>query len=341
MKTFFGVLISIIFIPLLVLLVLYYSLSNSIINQNHIPQTLARSNAYETISSDILPKTLLSIANENLSQEHQDAIKNISQKVQSVITPDWLKENFTKSYAYIVAYLKDDIDISKMELDLSALSNIFTPQEIAMSFISSTQLREQFESLPICSVDQKDNCRPADLTFEQYQQMLVTSVVQNQEIASSSMTIPEKINLYELLNSKGSLLDNLKNIYSLSSTIALIIVGLEVLLILVLVIMFLSKPNILFRYLGYNFIISAIILLVISMIPISSTSLLSSIIPSNIIPVLYAGDIMGIVFNIIKSLFSNILIISVIMVVVSIVFFIISKKTKPIIDIQKDKSLNI
>lgn len=325
MKTFFGILISLIFIPTIVLLIFYFSMTHYIINETYIPQKLSQNDIYDTLSQETLPHFLDNLKNTQAPIDQQQAFDNTILKVKNTLTPNWIENFISKSYKYIVQFIKNKTNPEQMNIDLSAISNILTKEELAYSFISSEELKNQFEELPICSDYQKDYCRPEDLNYEQYQNMLYNTLTESENQLEINFDIPKNINLFDILNSNNYVLDHIKNIYNITQTISKIVIGFLILLILLWIITFSSEPDRFVKYLSYNLLITAIIICIISLFPIFSSNLLKNIIGSSIANTI-PTDIIHSIINIIKSLFEKTLAISFFIAIISIILIIIYKK---------------
>lgn len=343
MKKALGVILIIFFIPIYVFLVLYFAFDNTIVNSKNISNILTKNQTYQTVTSQVMPNYLNNLfanSTSNNSVYQNEYMQIIKDKISSGIKPEWLKSQTESLLKNFVDYLKSSNKNSNLNIDLTPIASLFTVQSIGNMMSSTENLQKLYNSMPVCQNNlPAENCRPSDLGFDAFSANYKES--QNQiptDTNQNILLIPEKLNVYEMLNKNTpgyiNPLDTIKNSYKYSQNIFITVLIVAILIIVLIFLIFLRDRKRMLKFIGIALIIPSAIIFISSLIGyLGSKSVLSinlNQILSSFKLTINPKESLDLVVNISNDIFKEIflrnIIISLIFIVLSIILLILSKK---------------
>lgn len=329
MKTFFGVLLSIIIVPLFIILVIYFSITGTFLNPKTIPNIFAKNQIYTEVINIVLPNFFKGLNTQNLSDADKAQMQQMIDNAKTQINPQYLQTQIEKNYPTIVDYLngkKINLDVN---VDLSTLSNLLSNQSFTQSMLSDDMLKKQFDSWGECKSDQTSDCRPPDMTFEEFKKMVNEQTIsQNQNTAApnNQNIIPSQYNLSQSQPTINTL-NSIKQFLSIANLISYILITIIIICLIIIVLMFKRELPRMLKYLGIIFIIPNILLLFMSGGFLASWRTVAGAFSSGFnLPPEMINIVVNIFGGITGSMMTQILIISLIFLAGSIVCFIYANK---------------
>lgn len=347
MKKALAVILLIIFVPLFILLTLYFSASNTMLNAKLITQKLAENNVYSVITEEVLPQFVTSLSAqedmEELDQTSKQALEAMSKNLQSSIDANWLKTEFEKLYQEISDYLKGVKDTKQIVIDLSSISESLSTSSLSEAMLTDDFLKSQYESMPVCTSEVTESCRQKDLTFEQFKKMTEDEMVKIEEESSTkedqteTKIIPQSIDIYESFTIKDkfspsfgqNMLDKGKYILKTINTTSYVLIAILVVIIVIIILMFYKEPSQIMKILGVGFLVTAILILLFSALGLFAPPIINGLIQAEQADLANVGlAVVPFIGSIIGAITLKIVIVGSLLLIISIVLLIFSKKYK-------------
>lgn len=345
MKKAIAVMFLVIFAPIFILVVLYFSTSSTLLNAKSITQKFNDSNIYNITIQEVLPQiNSILISEENIDtadETSQQALKSLTENLEKNVSSQWLKEEFEKLYTKIVNHLQDKDYSKEIIIDLSPISKSFSVSSLTDNMLNDEFLASEYKSTIRCTEDNIDNCPPSKISFEDFKTQVHDEIDKNNLKSDNTDVekfIPEQYNFYEIFTIKDkdsfnfgqNMLDIGKNIVKNLNYAGYIMSGFLLAIIIIIILMFIKNPYFIFKSLGITFLTTSIIILLLSVIGFFSSPFMMGLFPLSINNTANLGFLIFFMISIIVSeITTKMIIIGIILLSISIIMLIFSKKYKP------------
>ncbi|MFW6143809.1 MAG: hypothetical protein ACOC4Z_02760 [Patescibacteria group bacterium] len=231
MKKFFSVVLSLIFLFVLFLTTLAFSLENTLFQSDFHTRNFKKINLYQTAATEIVP-SLLTQNEESPLEQMPLTEEDLGEIIQQSIPEPWLQSEVEGNLDNAFAYLKG----KEKTLDLSI--NL-TPVKSSLAEDFAQNLLHKLQELPPCSQEQmlamqsgevdKLECLPPQAAQGDMEQQL------SRQFSGMTEEIPEEINLSEQLPADAEAqLEKIQDGYQIFNMARWSLLGLTVGLFLIL-----------------------------------------------------------------------------------------------------------